>query len=160
MRAVSALCWPFVMTIRPARKGESRLLSELALRSKAVWGYSPEFMRACEEELTLDEEEMDQAFVKTTGDRVVGFYSLQPLSGTRVELGYLFVEPSLLRKGHGRELISDACACARAAGYRCLVIQGDPHAVDFYRAASALQVGERESDSVPGRMLPLFEIAL
>lgn len=148
------------MTIRPARKGESRLLSELALRSKAVWGYSPEFMRACEEELTLDEEEMDQAFVKTVGERAVGFYSLQPLSVTRVELGHLFVEPSLLRRGYGRELLSDACARARAAGYRCLVIQGDPHAVDFYRAAGGVQVGERESDSVPGRMLPLFDIAL
>ena len=40
------------------------------------------------------------------------------------------------------------------------MIQGDPNAADFYRAAGAVQVGERASASVPGRVLPLFELAL
>ena len=33
--------------IRQARVDEARLLSDLALRSKAHWGYPPEFIECC-----------------------------------------------------------------------------------------------------------------
>ena len=38
------------------------------------------------------------------------------------------------------------------------MIQGDPNASKFYEAAGARLVGTRESGSVPGRDLPLYEI--
>jgi N-acetylglutamate synthase-like GNAT family acetyltransferase len=148
------------MTIRPARKGEAKLLTALAIRSKAIWGYSPDFMRACEAELTIDEEALDSVFVKVHEDEVVGLYSLQKLSGECVELQALFVEPNRLRRSYGTELLEDARRRARAGGYRTMVIQGDPNAAAFYRFIGAIQVGERESESVPGRMLPLFELVL
>ena len=40
-------------TIRRALPSEAASQSALARRSKAVWGYSPEFMEACRDELTL-----------------------------------------------------------------------------------------------------------
>jgi len=46
-------------TIRPARREECGLLTELALRSKAVWGYDAAFMEACREELTIRREMFD-----------------------------------------------------------------------------------------------------
>jgi predicted N-acetyltransferase YhbS len=146
--------------IRPARFEELALLTQLALRSKAVWGYSEQFMVACREELTLTKEDLGELFVKEVDASVVGFYSLQHLSATHVELGHLFVEPAQLRRGHGKDLILDAVRRGAASGYTTLVIQGDPHAVDFYVAVGARQVGTRESDSVPGRLLPLFELDL
>jgi hypothetical protein len=148
------------VTIRPAKKGEAELLTALALRSKAVWGYSPEFMRACEQELTIDEEGLDAAFVKVEGDEVVGFYSLGRLSAECVELVALFVEPNRLRRSHGTELLADAHRRTCAGGYRTMIIQGDPNASAFYRSVGAIQVGERESEFIPGRMLPLFELAI
>src|SRR4029079_1400930 len=151
---------PRAMSIRPARTGEAALLTALGLRSKASWGYTEDFMRACAEELTIDEEELDDVFVKTIGEHVVGFYSLDRISSDRVELGLLFVEPSWMRRGFGGELLGDARERARALGYQTLVIQGDPHAMPFYRSAGAVLVGTRESDSIAGRLLPLFELAL
>lgn len=44
--------------IRPARAGEARLLSELALRSKAHWGYSKEFLEAVRAELSYSEKQL------------------------------------------------------------------------------------------------------
>jgi hypothetical protein len=43
--------------IRPARVDEAHLLSDLALRSKAYWGYSPELIEQCREELSYSEEQ-------------------------------------------------------------------------------------------------------
>jgi hypothetical protein len=42
-----------MISLRPARPEEATLLTGLCLRSKAVWGYSDEFMRACRSKLTL-----------------------------------------------------------------------------------------------------------
>ena len=40
------------------------------------------------------------------------------------------------------------------------MIQGDPNAEGFYLRCGAVRIGERESASIPRRMLPLFEIRL
>ena len=45
---------------------------------------------------------------------------------------------------------------AAAAGAGRMVIQSDPHAEGFYLHMGARRVGERASDSIPGRVLPLF----
>ena len=118
------------------------------------------FIEACREELTLGEEELDEIFVKEVEGSLVGFYSLQRISASHAELGYLFVEPSQMRQGHGKHLVADAIQRALATGYRTLVIQGDPHARDFYIGIGAEQIAVRESESIPGRLLPLFELDL
>ncbi len=151
--------------IRRARPDEASHLSELAMRSKAVWGYSPEFMAACRDELTLSPAylETNPTFVTegaVTAGTAIGFYSLERLSDAEVELGFLFLEPGDIGGGHGRRLIEHAKAEARTLGYATMVIQGDPHAERFYRAAGGRQVGTRESLSIPGRLLPLFHVDL
>lgn len=146
--------------IRAARSEEAELLSELALRSKASWGYSQDVVASFQAELTLTAAELHDVFVVEIGGTVAGFYSLQALSAVRAELGHLFVEPATQRNGLGRLMIADALRRARARGFRSLEIQGDPHAAQFYQRVGAARVGERESASVPGRMLPLFEIAI
>lgn len=148
--------------IRRAVPAEATCLSELALRSKAVWGYSSEFMAACRDELTLSQDyiETSPTFVVELEAEPVGFYSLERLSPKEVELGLLFVEPEAIGRGHGRQLIEHAKAEARTAGYVTMVIQGDPNAERFYSAAGGRLVGTRESLSIPGRVLPLFHIDL
>lgn len=46
------------MLIRLARVTEAEILSDLALRSKAHWGYDAEFIEACRDELTVDASEV------------------------------------------------------------------------------------------------------
>jgi predicted N-acetyltransferase YhbS len=70
------------------------------------------------------------------------------------------VEPGRLRAGVGRALLARAAAAARALGAERLQIQGDPHATGFYVACGARPVGELASGSIPGRMLPLFELSI
>jgi GNAT superfamily N-acetyltransferase len=151
-------------TIRPATPGELRLLSELAFRSKAYWGYSPAFMGACRRELTVRAEHLaltfvKLAFVKPAEPSVAGFYTLWEQDGGHTELEFLFVEPWAMRRGYGRELLMHACDKTRELGKRSMLIQGDPHAARFYESAGAVQIGTRASDSIPGRMLPLFVLA-
>lgn len=150
--------------IRAATVGEADTLTELALRSKAHWGYSEEFVAACRDELTVRPADLEShRFTYRVLERdgaVLGFYSLERLSEDEFELEALFVEPSCIGSGLGRELFSHAVALAGALGGQSMLIQSDPHASEFYRGVGARQVGMRASDSIPGRELPVFEMAL
>lgn len=154
----------YSITIRDAAPDESERLSDLALRSKAHWGYSPEFLRLCVDELTVQPEqfENDQYYVAVAerDGEVVGFYTLARLSASTFELDALFVEPCHIGSGVGRSLIKHAQSTVSARAGSSLLIQGDPNAEQFYLAMGAQLIGSRESQSVPGRHLPLFEIAL
>lgn len=144
--------------IRPATAVEAPHLSELAFRSKALWGYSDAFMQACREELTITPD--DDAYVLEMDRVVVGFYSLEPLADGRLDLAHLFVDPPHVRRGYGRHLLHHAIERARAMGHHTLLIVSDPHAAPFYEAAGATLVGTSPSQSIPGRLLPTFEVAL
>jgi GNAT superfamily N-acetyltransferase len=150
--------------IRPAQAGEAQVLSELALRSKAHWGYSTEFLETVRAELSYSEKQLqsEQArfFVLEQGRQAVGFYALVHQSGTEIELDALFVEPEHIGKGFGRVLIEHAKSVARTMGATRLIIQGDPNAERFYLAAGGVLTGTRESGSIPGRFLPTFAIEL
>ena len=149
-------------SIRPASHHEAKLLSEIAYRSKAYWGYSKQFMQACRQELTLSRNYLKKhaTFVVAAGQNIIGFYALEHLSSDEIELGYLFVDPSSIGAGYGRKLMAHAVEKARSLGYRRMVIQGDPHAELFYRAAGATFEGTKPSASIPGRLLPVFHIDL
>ena len=148
--------------IRQALQSEAKHLSELAFRSKSYWGYSDRFMQACLKELTLDQRyiESNPTFVIEVERSTVGFYSLERVSASAAELGYLFVEPTFIGKGYGRKLMAHAQQEALHLGYNQIIIQGDPNAEQFYRAAGGSVVGTRKSTSIPDRELPLFRIDL
>ncbi|MFQ5983221.1 MAG: GNAT family N-acetyltransferase, partial [Woeseiaceae bacterium] len=142
--------------------GEAQAISSLALRSKAHWGYSDEFMEACREELTYSEAQLastDYEFwICEARGRVAGFYALKRLNRDDAELEALFVAPELIGSGIGHMLIEHAKDNAAAQGIRRLIVQGDPNATDFYEAAGGVHAGQRESGSIPGRFLPIFRI--
>jgi len=153
---------PVEVVIRRATPAEADLLSALALRSKAHWGYSEEFMEACRVELRYEAPHIaaNPVFVAQTAETVAGFYSIQPLSPSTVELDGLFVEPASIGSGLGRRLVEHARQTAMAAGATTMIIQGDPNAGPFYLAMGATPAGQRESLSIPGRLLPMFQIDL
>ncbi len=148
--------------IRKARQYEAEILSNLALRSKAYWGYSEDFMEACVRELTYspDRIQNNHFFVAETNDSIVGFYALDRLSSTEIELDALFVDPASIGKGYGRCLIEHAKITATNLGASILVIQADPNAKNFYIAAGGILTGVKESASILGRYLPTFIIHL
>ncbi|MET8597015.1 GNAT family N-acetyltransferase [Streptomyces althioticus] len=147
--------------IRKARPDEAGELTELALRSKAHWGYDEAFMASCREELTVRPSEVGErrtALAERDG-RVLGFTTVdgQPPEGA---VGMMFVDPEALGQGIGRALFAHALGSARDAGFRRLTIDADPNAESFYRAMGAVRIGETPSGSIPGRVLPLLAVTL
>jgi GNAT superfamily N-acetyltransferase len=150
--------------IREAKSDDAAFLSSLAIRSKAHWGYSTEFIEACIDELSVSPafiEDGDLHYVVAViGEEVVGFYELEGLSGDEIELGALFVDPDHIGTGVGKVLIERAKRHAVNLGASKLNIQGDPNAEKFYCTAGGEPTGSKESESIPGRFLPTFQISL
>ena len=152
-------------SLRRARASEAILLSEIAIQSKAHWGYDADFMAACKDELTVSAESIsnpeERWIVATDAPQVFGFYGLVPGQDNGVVvLEALFVRPDAIGSGVGRLLLEDAVTRAARNGYARMSIQGDPNAEGFYLAMGAVPAGRMESGSIPGRILPLFEITL
>ena len=147
------------MKIRPARAEEASALTELALRSKAVWDYDAAFMAKCRAELTMQPSDVleRRTHVAEADGAVVGFVTVcgAPPEG---ELGELYVEPAAIGGGVGRALLDAALRIARGAGFTSLAIHADPHAEAFYLRRGAKRVGSVPSGSIAGRMLPLLRL--
>ena len=149
------------MPLRPARADEADLLTELCLRSKAVWGYDRAFMRACRAELTLSPADFANSAIQVAieNNRVVGVAQVVA-HGDTADLAKLFVEPTVLRGGVGRQLFRWAAETARGKGAKSMSIEADPDAVAFYRRMGAIDDGMAASGSIPGRMLPRLKLRL
>ncbi|AEN09959.1 MULTISPECIES: GNAT family N-acetyltransferase [unclassified Streptomyces] len=147
--------------VREGRPAEAAELTALALRSKAHWGYDEGFMAACREELAVRPADVTarRTAVAERDGRILGFTMLDgaPPEGA---LGMMFVEPDAIGQGVGRLLFGHAREQARRLGFTLLTIDADPNAEPFYTAMGAVRVGAVPSGSVPGRMLPLLELAL
>ena len=148
--------------IRRARPVEAGVLSALALRSKAHWGYDADFLAACRDDLTLSPDEIatSTVYVFDGADAPLGFYRLVVQDDDVAELDDLFVEPTAMGQGVGRRLWRHAVAIAKNLGCSEMVWQSDPQAEGFYLAMGAQRAGESESTVTPGRMLPLMRFRL
>src|SRR4051794_14822434 len=147
--------------IRPAIAEEAEVISSLAIRSKAHWGYTPEQMVVFSRELVLSPAELAtrRAHVLEENGRIIGLYTLVARADDAAELDHLFIDPSRLGSGLGAALFRHACVVAQQAGFRRLSILSDPHAVGFYAAMGARLEGYVPS-SIPGRQLPVFTLDL
>lgn len=144
--------------LRAARPEEADLLGELALRSKAHWGYDQDFLNQCRQELTFQPEEIAarRIVVAESYGQVVGFYSVDG-DAPEGELGNMWVDPGSIGTGVGRRLWEHAIDSARRAGFTLLRIEAEPSAEGFYLAMGAYRIGETASGSIAGRRLPLLQ---
>lgn len=93
------------MEIMKATQGEAQILSDLAFRAKAYWGYNQKFMETCREDLAVRAAEIETNHVYVAKDvgNIVGFYSLQCLQ-VETELNKFFIDIGTIRKGIGKRL--------------------------------------------------------
>lgn len=146
------------MVIRRALPGEAKRLSELAMRSKAHWGYDEQFLERVRPILTFTEEDVlnwPMYVMVTESDEPAGVYRITgaPPHG---ELEDLWLDPPFIGHGMGRALLEHALDIAAELGFESLVIEGEPNAEGFYLAMGAIPIGSRRSPS--GRTLPLLRI--
>nr|WP_232328507.1 GNAT family N-acetyltransferase [Kibdelosporangium sp. MJ126-NF4]CEL22851.1 FIG01201438: hypothetical protein [Kibdelosporangium sp. MJ126-NF4]CTQ89991.1 FIG01201438: hypothetical protein [Kibdelosporangium sp. MJ126-NF4] len=149
------------IVMRAARPDEAATLGELALRSKAHWGYDQAFLAACRAEFAYTPQDLARRrfVVAEQGQRLLGMYSIDGRA-PEGELGNLWLEPDVIGQGLGRRLWQHALDTARAEGFTVLRIDADPNAEGFYQAMGAVKVGEVPSGSIPGRVLPQLRIDL
>lgn len=148
--------------IRRATADDAPRLTELAMRSKAHWGYDAAFLAACREELTVSPQAIaaHTVFVAERGTVALGFYAVTRALEGACELEALFVDPQAIGTGLGKRLFEHATRQARDLGAARLVIESDPNAAGFYQAMGAAASGQCLSKSIPGRSLPVFELTL
>jgi GNAT superfamily N-acetyltransferase len=149
------------ITIRRARLSEADALSDLALPSKALWGYDEAFMAACKAELTVQPHanKAGEVWVAEDGKALVGVLEIVPKKPD-AELRLIFVAPGRIGSGVGAKLWAHAEARARAFGASGITLDADPNSVGFYQRMGMQIVGESPSGSIPGRMLPRMRKAL
>jgi len=140
---------------RSARPDEAPLISDLAVRSKAHWGYGDDFMDAIRDELTYSPQVCASGtmVVAERSGRLLGFYRLiEGVPESRLES--LFVDPPAIGTGVGQALLERALLAAQALGARTVALEADPNAESFYAKFGAVRIGEIPSASIPGRVLP------
>jgi len=133
---------PSTMNIREAVESEAELLSALAMRAKAHWGYSDEVLEGWRAELAVSPQGIRArpTFVAMVGIEVAGFYSLSPL-GRSWELDHLWVLPRFMHLGVGRALLSHALETAARGGAAEVTVDADPNAEPFYLECGAVRRG-------------------
>lgn len=149
------------MNIRKAKLGEGKILSEIALRSKAYWGYNSDFIEACRGALTISEKNISSnlVYVLEESSKIIGFFSLT-VDNEKSELDSLFIEPEHIGKGYGRLLWNSIVKIAKEAGIKAFTIDADPNAEEFYIKMGAIRIGEVASTVFINRALPLLKVTL
>lgn len=147
--------------LRSARPSEHSLLTDLCMRSKAVWGYGEQFMALCRAELAFNETTCVSADVRVAerAGTILGVAEIL-IHDDECFLEKLFVDPQQQSVGIGRALFDWAKNRAVSSGQHELIIEADPGAVGFYQKMGAIMAGETASQSIPGRTLPRLVLPL
>jgi GNAT superfamily N-acetyltransferase len=135
----------------------------LALAGKRHWGYPEPWLEARRGPLTIAPDDLAAHVVSGAEDeagRVVGFYALER-DGGRCRLEHLWLDPSFIGRGLGRQPFEHAVRAARAPGAAELLIEAEPNAEGFYLHMRAQRVGAPVSRLTGAeRVLPQLRYAL
>ncbi len=146
--------------IREAKPGEAKLLTNIALQSKAHWGYSQDLIELWRSELEVTSELITNSicFVVEVDGQVKGFWCRIPKEG--LSKGRYYIEPESIGKGYGKLLWSAVTVKAKELKVKYLTWESDPNAVGFYLKMGAKQIGTTDSKIVPGTKTPIMRIYL
>ena len=146
--------------IRPAVTDEAPVLTNMALEAKRYWGYPEHWIKHWESDLTISSAFIDDnhVYVAEEDGQIQGFYALI-VTGEKAELDHMWVKPTLIGTGIGKELFLDAMERAAALKVSAVEISSDPNAAGFYRRMGATEIGETDA-SFGGvtRKLPRLKI--
>lgn len=129
-------------------------LTNIALASKAIWGYTEAQVESWRDDLTITYDRIQNwKFYKyLEGEQIVGFHGLSFSSETAV-LEFLFVSPKCIGNKIGHQLLEHALYVAREKEVQEVIVLSDPNAKGFYEKYGFKKFKEEES-SIEGRFLP------
>ncbi|WP_432662988.1 GNAT family N-acetyltransferase [Wukongibacter baidiensis] len=141
--------------IRPANIYEAEILTDIAARSEAYWGYDSTFIENFKSLYRVTEDWIDNTltFVIEEDKDIIGFYSLL-LDEKKTSLEYLYIEPKNIGKGYGKLLWEHMVKSCKEQDIDEIVLVTSPQAKEFYTKMGAIQTGEVESIVIKDRKIP------
>lgn len=145
------------MLIRSAKVQDCHLLSNLAYKSKAYWGYTEDFLQQCKDDITVTKEyiEENSVYVLERDNKIIAFYSFTIYE---MKLDALFIDPDYIGKGFGRILWDHLLNKAIDLGISEFTLDSEPNAEGFYLKMGAKNIGSTPSTVFPNRHLPLMKV--
>lgn len=146
--------------LREALLVEAEKISNIAIKSKAFWDYSEEFIEECREDLTIDEQYIkdNHVYVLEGQKGIIGFFSFK--LGEQDSLDFLYINPKFIGMGLGKIMWNNMIQKAGDLGIINFTIDSDPNAKGFYEKMGAKQIGETASTVFEGRCLPLMKFTI
>ena len=140
---------------------DAQQLTEIALQSKAFWGYSNEIIESWREDLTVTPKMFKDwnIYKYLVNNEIAGFYILNRANIRTSFLEFLFVSPKFIKQGIGTQLLNHAKDYCIAGSAAIINVLSDPNAKPFYAKHGFKVIAERES-SVSGRFLPEMEFEI
>ena len=137
---------------------DTDLLTNIALLSKAHWGYSNELIDSWRGDLTVTSKMIEDVFVYkfVQNDKIAGYYILNQPIENNIELEMLFILPEFIGKGIGKKLLLHAFTKALNLNANELTLLADPNAVAFYESQGFIIIDKKES-IIPNRFLPIMQ---
>jgi len=147
------------VVIRRGDAAEAARLKEIAIASKAHWGYELARVRAWADRGDFGAETLARLalFVAEAGGRTVAWASVEP-RGETAWLADLWVEPDWIGEGVGSGLFHRAAEHARETGARIMEWEAEPNALGFYDKMGARHL--RDGTSEWGRTLSVMGVDL
>ena len=148
------------VVIRPGGVAEGARLKQIAIASKAHWGYELARVEEWADRGDFTPETLRKLalFVAESGGEAIGWASVEP-RGETAWLADLWVDPEWIGKGVGSRLFRHAAEHARANGASALEWEAEPNALGFYEKLGGRRVRE-SAPSVWGRAIPVMSLEL
>jgi GNAT superfamily N-acetyltransferase len=148
------------VTIRAPASDEGARLREIAIASKASWGYELDKVTEWADRGDFSPERLGKltVFVAEAGERAIGWCSLEP-RGEVWWLADLWVEPEWIGKGVGSRLFRHGARHAQRAGAKRLEWEAEPNSIRFYEKMGARHLRESEQTEW-GRALSVMGVEL
>ncbi|MFM8876503.1 MAG: GNAT family N-acetyltransferase [Anaerolineae bacterium] len=144
-----------------AQPAHAEALTRITIAAKSHWNYPENWIQQWLPLLTIhpDYIVLNETWMAIVQDEPAAYFSLK--QDEDLWLDNLWVYPSFMGKGVGKELFVHALERSRMRGASKLKIEADPNAQSFYEHMGARKVGEHRSE-IDGqlRILPVMEIAL
>jgi GNAT superfamily N-acetyltransferase len=144
-----------------ANPSDAKLLTEIALKSKAFWGYSHKQIEHWREDLTITLKMFEEwnIYKYLVHNEIVGFYILNRANIRTSFLEFLFVAPDFINQQIGTKLLNHAKVYCIEGGSAILNVLSDPNAESFYAKNGFKVIGRRDS-SIPNRFLLEMEFEI